>query len=198
MDWNARWIEGDTPWDKGAPAPPLLEFLKSDEGSHLSGADVLVPGCGSGHDVRALAEHGAKPIGMDVSKKALEYAGSFQAVGNETYVLGDFLEWTDGSYDAIWEHTCFCAIDPARRRDYAEAAARLIRPGGHLIGVFFLNPWDPGEEEQGPPFGATREEIQAYFGTRFALKSEKIPETAYAGREGREWLVRFERLPDKA
>ena len=52
MDWEERYESGDTPWEKGAPAPPLLEWLDS-RGS-IRG-DVLVPGCGSGYDVRAIA-----------------------------------------------------------------------------------------------------------------------------------------------
>jgi hypothetical protein len=52
MDWEQRYETGDTPWEKGAPAPPLLEWLES-RGS-IRG-DILVPGCGSGHDVRAIA-----------------------------------------------------------------------------------------------------------------------------------------------
>jgi hypothetical protein len=39
--------------------------------------------------------------------------------------------------------------------------AEILPVGGHLVGVFFLTPWDPGETEKGPPFAASREEIEA-------------------------------------
>ena len=192
-DWEQRWVEGDTPWDKGAPAPPLLEFLNGPHAGLLNGAQILVPGCGSGHDVRALAEKDTRPVGLDLSETALQKAQEYEKIGGESYMLGDFLTMNDSQYDAIWEHTCFCAIDPSRRQDYAEAAARLVRPGGHLVGVFFLNPWDEGEEENGPPFGASREEIEKLFAPWFTLRHKKVPETSYTGREGREWLACFER-----
>ena len=55
-DWNAAYRLGDTPWDKGYAAPPLIEFLKRQS---ISGC-VLVPGCGAGHDVRALVGAGCR------------------------------------------------------------------------------------------------------------------------------------------
>ncbi|GAA5477400.1 methyltransferase domain-containing protein [Haloferula helveola] len=192
-DWDARWREGETPWDKGEPAPPLLECLDGPDGEFLAGARVLVPGCGSGHDVRALARAGATVTGLDLSPTALEVAQSFPEVGGETYLPGDFLEWHSECFDAVWEHTCFCAIDPADRGRYAAAASRLIRPAGRLVGVFYLTPWDPDEEPDGPPHASDRDEIVRHFSPWFSLIREKVPERAYPGREGREWLVAMER-----
>lgn len=196
-DWDLRWIEGDTPWDKGAAAPPLLEYLESG-GTELAGAShVLVPGCGSGHDVRALAQRGVAVTGLDLSPTAVASARGIPAVGGERYECGDFLDadWLPRrACDAIWEHTCFCAIDPGDRERYVRTAARVLPAGGHLVGVFFLNPWDPGEVGEGPPFGATRDEIIALFSPCFALRKEAVPGRAYPGREGREWLAVFERL----
>ncbi len=198
MDWNARWEEGDTPWEKGYAAPPLMELLEGPLGIVFRDAKVLVPGCGSGHDVRALARYGACPVGMDLSEAALDVARNYPVVGDEKYLLGNFLNWDESCYEGIWEHTCFCAIQPEERAAYARAAARLIQPGGYLAGVFFLNPWDPGEEGNGPPFGATREEILETFTPWFDLRFEKIPEKSYPGREGKEWLILLERKNAKS
>ena len=103
---------------------------------------------------------------------------------------------------AIWEHTCFCAIDPSRRDDYARSASEVLAPGGVLAGVFFLNPWDEGEEHMGPhgpgglgpPFGASQEAIDACFSPWFERIEAWVPKTAYPGREGREWLAVYKRL----
>ena len=70
MDWNRRYEENDTPWDKGEAHPVLRDMLAHDA---LSGR-VLVPGCGSGHDVRELARHGLEVVGLDVAPLALERA----------------------------------------------------------------------------------------------------------------------------
>ena len=191
-DWNQRYLSGDTPWEKGSPAPPLLELLEKVDRDVWGSGTILVPGCGTGHDVRALAGNGLEVLGLDLAEKAIILANSHPKSGNETYELGDFLnpEWQQGkSFSAIWEHTCFCAIDPSCRPEYAQACAALIPPGGHLIGVFFLNPYDPGEETPGPPFGTSMEELDAHFSQDFQLIDSWQPRSAYPGREGRELLA---------
>ncbi len=195
-DWNERYLKGETPWEKGAPAPPLLELLeKSDPGIWGDGA-VLVPGCGTGHDVRALASRGMKALGLDLAEEAFRRADAHPKVGAESYEIADFLdaEWRkEKRFSAIWEHTCFCAIDPARREDYAKACADLIVTGGCLTGVFFLTPYDPGEEWQGPPFPTGVEELDSHFSPWFKREVAWVPESAYPGREGREWLAVYRR-----
>jgi hypothetical protein len=54
----------------------------------------------------------------------------------------------NGRFDYLLEYTCFCAIDPARRSQYAALAARLLKPGGLYIGFAFPIGHRPG----GPPF----------------------------------------------
>jgi SAM-dependent methyltransferase len=163
------------------------------------GGPVLVPGCGTGHDVRALSDFGVPAHGLDLSATALERARTLSGDGSETYELGDFLDpaWREGkSFAAIWEHTCFCAIDPKRRGDYAESAAALLPTEGMLVGVFYLTPHDPGEDEDsGPPFKASVEELEKLFSPWFVLEEGWVPQCAYPGREGREWIGIFRRLP---
>jgi methyl halide transferase len=199
LDWEQRYETGDTPWEKGAPAPPLLEWLES-RGS-IRG-DILVPGCGSGHDVRAIAaaSPGAKVIGLDIAPSALDRARRFSLAGNETYQWADLFDLPIGltnRFDWVFEHTCFCALEPARRVDYVRAITRALKPKGALLAIFFLNPWDPGEmpEEGGPPFEVTREELDLLFGTRFELVEELKPRRAYPEREGRE-IIRLLRRND--
>lgn len=195
-DWNERYRNGDTPWEKGAPAPPLLEILEKADLEIWGGGTVLVPGCGTGHDVRALAARSLPALGLDLAEEAFRRAHSHPKVSTESYEVGDFLDaiWREGkSFSAIWEHTCFCAIDPVRRVDYAQACAELIVPGGCLIGVFFLAPYDPGEEWTGPPFPAEIDELDSHFSPWFERETAWVPESAYPGREGREWLAVYRR-----
>ena len=69
-----------------------------------------------------------------------------------------------------------------RRADYVRAISRVLNPGGHYLAIFFL---DPGVDE-GPPHGATREEIAGLFDPDFELLEEWIPEMTFEGREGQE------------
>lgn len=189
VDWELRWQVGDTPWERGAAAPPLVDWLTRNQ---LFG-QVLVPGCGSGQDVRELARAGAEPIGMDISPYAINLADSQPRVGPERYRLADLFELPPemvGVFDWIFEHTCFCAIDPSRRSDYVAAARAALKPTGRLLAIFFLTP----ESEVGPPFGVTREELDAAFQDAFRTIDEYVPEVVFEGREGRELIRVLERI----
>ncbi len=198
-NWDQQYREEQTPWDKGAAAPPLLEWIEAHPGE-LRGR-VFVPGCGLGHDVRAIA---ACPgvgcvIGFDISPKALELARDLPAAGVESYETGDLFALDErhlSAYDWIWEHTCFCAIDPARREGYVEAVHAALRPGGSLLGVFYMDPYDDGHQPGGgPPHGSTMEELLERFteSGKFTLVENYVPDQTYAGREGLERTLRLVR-----
>jgi SAM-dependent methyltransferase len=189
MNWEECYQSGNTPWDKAAPAPELASSLS--EG--LLQGRVLVPGCGLGHDVRAIATAGAlEVVGLDLAPSAVQEAKTHGSLQNTSFLLGDFFalpkEFT-GHFDWIWEHTCFCAIPRADRPKYVQAARNALRPGGGLLALFFLNP-DMEDPEQGPPFGVSPEDLDRYFWGAFALEREWLPRATYPGREGRE-LVRL-------
>lgn len=191
VDWQSRYLAGDTPWDKGAPHPALSVLLKT----HPFAGRVLVPGCGSGHDVRAIAAAGAvEVVGMDIAPAALEAAHCFPASGRESYVLGDFLAGDAsrlGPFGAIFEHTCFCAIPPVRRPDYVVAAAAALGEGGVFTGVFFLDPDNPDPDS--PPFGADSRELLEEFQPFFDLVETQTRFATFSGRENREAILVFRR-----
>lgn len=199
-DWNHQYAINETPWDKGAPAPPLLDWLSAQQG-RMTGR-VMVPGCGLGHDMRAIVERepDAEVVGLDISPLAIETALSIPPAGKERYCEGDLFDLPEGmleAFDWIFEHTCFCAIDPEQRDDYVTAVRAALRPGGKILGLFYLDPYDdehaPGG---GPPHGCTVEELKERFEQSglFHFVSEEIPESAFEGREGREYLVEMTRV----
>ena len=187
VDWEARYNAGDTPWEKGAPHPALADWLRL----NLLPGRVLVPGCGAGHDVREIARNPASEvIGFDIAPSAIQRAKSFPATGRESYELGDFLAGDArrlGPFDSIFEHTCFCAIHPSRREDYAREAAGTLRPGGMLVGIFYGNPDNP--DPNSPPFRCPTEDVQKLFLRDFELLQKKNHLATYPEREGREYLL---------
>ena len=72
-DWDKAYDIGETPWDKGYASPALNAFLES---YPLTGS-VLVPGCGTGHDVRLLAAQGTEVVGIDIAPSAIRKAKAF-------------------------------------------------------------------------------------------------------------------------
>jgi SAM-dependent methyltransferase len=183
-NWESHYISGEIPWEKGGAHPGLVAFLKA---TPVHGR-VLVPGCGTGHDVRALAATADEVVGLDIAPSAVALAKSEPTVGGERYMSGDLFALPAkmrAAFDVVFEHTCFCAIDPALRADYVAAVAGALKPAGRLLAIFYLDPGlDPGTS--GPPFGVTREELDAFFSPRFTLLGEWPPAATYPGREGRE------------
>lgn len=185
-DWEAQYQKGETPWDKGAPSPGLLDFLAREA---MPGR-VLAPGCGAGHDVRAIAPHAAEVVGLDIAPSAVALARRFPPAGGEDYALADLFALPAamrGSFDWVWEHTCFCAIDPAMRPAYVAAVAGALKPEGKLLAIFYLNPGNDHPDE-GPPFEVSIATLDALFLPHFSLQREWLPARAYPGREGREWM----------
>jgi methyl halide transferase len=195
MNWDELYQAKDTPWEKGAPAPPLLEWLR--KRGPLEG-EVLVPGCGYGHDVRgiAAASPNALVVGIDIATAALKEALQFPSVGREVFQSADIFglpESLQNRFDWVFEHTCLCAIQPDRRPDYVKMVVSALKPSGRFLAIFFLNPWDAEDEMPeggGPPFGVTKEELDDLFSAHFDLVEELRPTTAFPGREGRE-IVRL-------
>jgi SAM-dependent methyltransferase len=188
LEWQRRYEEKDTPWDKAGPAPALVKFLR--EGG-IKGR-VLVPGCGLGHEARAVAaQPGVAVVGLDLAPAAIEAARRHAAPPEAelSFILGDFFALPDNlhrSFDWVVEHTCFCAIDPARRPDYVEAAFNALRTGGRIFAIFYMDP----RSDTAPPFPSTKEELEALFDGRFELVDEWVPAESFPGREQRE-LVRI-------
>ena len=192
-DWEDRYRRKDMPWEKGAPSPGLLDFLAAEP---VRGR-VLVPGCGFGHDVRALARTADEVVGIDLAPSAVKGAQEFLRTGAERYELADLFALPPllrGNFDWVWEHTCFCAIDPAQRPAYVDAVAEALRPGGRLLAVFYLDPGNDSPDE-GPPFEVSIAELDRLFLPRFRVEREWLPQRAYPGREGREWMRLLVRHP---
>lgn len=178
-DWNRAYDEGDTPWDKGSAAPPLLAFLAR----RCIAGHVLVPGCGFGHDVRALSAQGAEVTGLDLAPGAVRGARAFPPAGSERYLAGDFLELPAslaGAFDWVVEHTLLCALHPAQRIPYARAVREALRPGGRFLAVFYRR--IPGDDRDGPPFPISEADIDRLFGTDFETLERWTPLETYPSR----------------
>jgi hypothetical protein len=67
--WQARYDQGQTGWDRGGASPTLLRWLAAGD---LRPCRILVPGCGRGHEVVALAKAGFDVTGVDFAPAAVE------------------------------------------------------------------------------------------------------------------------------
>jgi SAM-dependent methyltransferase len=122
-----------------------------------AGERVVVPGCGSGHDVLALAQAGAVVTGLDYAPAAVEMTRDRlrQAGVPARIEQADVLDWVpDSGFDAVYEQTCWCALHPDHWDDYAAQLARWLRPQGRLF-LMAMQCVRPGASQgriEGPPY----------------------------------------------
>jgi SAM-dependent methyltransferase len=176
------------PWEKGAPSPGLVDFLATHPA--LTGKTVCVPGCGTGHDVRAWAKAGFEVTGYDIAPSAIRLAQERTAAAGlkASFHQGNFLRDNPAEpFDWMFEHTLFCAIDPAERDRYVQALLRWLKPDGQFLAVHYMIP-----DEDGPPFGTTREELWKRFQPYFELQEEWVPRS-YPNRTGLELMLWWKR-----
>jgi methyl halide transferase len=164
--WQGLYDQGSDRWELGRPNPSL--------GAHLARrppprGTVAVPGCGRGHDARLLARHGYQVFGFDfvpeVTRAARELAEREWAdITFEDRDVFGLAETYPRFFDGVWEYTCFCAIDPARRAEYVEVLARILKPGGWLLACFShgrRTGWTPVRRGRGRDPTAPRRALRA-------------------------------------
>lgn len=100
----------------------------------VAGRDVLELGCGAAQWSIALAQRGARPIGLDLSERQLEHARRLMAEAGVTFPLihasAEAVPLPDASVDIIVaDHGAMVFADPERT---VPECARLLRDGGIL------------------------------------------------------------------
>jgi cyclopropane fatty-acyl-phospholipid synthase-like methyltransferase len=182
--WEERYQTGDMPWEKGEPSPGLVDFIAA--GTELERGTVLITGCGTGHDVRVWARAGFSATGMDIAPSATRLAAERTAAAKLTaeFIQRDFLrDQPDRQFDWIFEHTCFCAIQPTERDLYVQAVQNWLKPGGNFLAIFYLI-----DDKEGPPFGTKRDELIRRFSPGFELLKDWVPRS-YPNRTGLELMM---------
>ena len=186
--WESLYQAGDMRWEKGAPSPGLVDFLATHP--DLPGETVCIPGGGTGHDAIAWANAGFRAYGYDIAPSAIRLSverARNAGVRAEFRQLDFLRDPAPFPFDWLWEHTLFCAIQPEERELYVQAVLRWLKPGGTYLAVNYLIP-----DEDGPPFGTTRNEVWRRFSPFFELQEEWVPRS-YPNRTGLELMLRWKR-----
>ena len=156
--WQGRYEAGTTGWDRGSASPALEAWLSS---GALAPCRILVPGCGRGHEVVALARAGFRVTGLDYASTAVEALRARLAEDrlDGEVVEADLLAWEpDAPFDAVYEQTCLCALSPGCWKDYEHRLASWLVPGGSLAAAFMQT-----DSPSGPPFTCAPEAMRRLF-----------------------------------
>jgi len=173
-DWQARWQQGRIGWHEADGNAALREFWPE------LGADarVLVPLCGKSPDLLWLADQGLDVTGVELSEIAVraffeETGLPFEvrvAEGLAWYrspetpvkiVCGDYFEFSDQAFDALYDRASLIAFPPAVRPDYVRHTKSLLKQGAAQMLITLQ--YDQAVVE-GPPYSVQPEEVRRYWG----------------------------------
>jgi SAM-dependent methyltransferase len=181
--WDNRYRDSVTPWDAhGVPAD-----LRAFAATLAPGTKVLVPGCGSAHELRCFAEVGSEVLAIDFSIEAVERAKELAGPLAERIRLADFFEFDPGprAFDVVYERAFLCALPRRVWVRYAARMAELLGPGKRLAGLFFY-----GDNPRGPPFGTSPEELHGLLDPTFELVEDRVATESLAVFQGGErWQI---------
>eukprot|EP00596_Hydrurales_sp_CCMP1899_P005758 CAMPEP_0119040280 /NCGR_PEP_ID=MMETSP1177-20130426/10154_1 /TAXON_ID=2985 /ORGANISM="Ochromonas sp, Strain CCMP1899" /LENGTH=218 /DNA_ID=CAMNT_0007005181 /DNA_START=203 /DNA_END=856 /DNA_ORIENTATION=- len=194
--WEAMWEAGIGPgqaFDTGSASPVLVQLI---DANAIPEGRALVPGCGRGYDVLALASAKRTVIGLDIAELAVSAARNrIEALPSAEAPFKESMEFRQASFfdlpsdddqkfDFIYDYTFLCALDLELRDQWAQKMADLVRPGGELMTLIF-----PISEtkEGGPPFKVSLKAVKELLVNvgfeEFQL--ELLPsELCHAGRDG--------------
>jgi len=162
--WDTRFRSGVTPWDAGRAPAALQAFLDAER----SPLGVLIPGCGTGYEVRAFAERGHDVLAIDFSDAAVEAAQRELKDLAGRVRKADFFTLPEGPFDLVYERAFLCALPRTMWPGWARRMRELVRPGGRLAGFFFID-----ANDRGPPFGVLRNTLDALLHAAFELQADE-------------------------
>ncbi|NQV53802.1 MAG: methyltransferase domain-containing protein [Flavobacteriales bacterium] len=181
--WEKRWSDRQTGWDIGYPSTPIKTYFDQVEDHSKR---ILIPGCGNAWEGEYLHRSGFENLHLiDIAPTAVrQIQQRIPLLPKDNVILGDFFA-LEGTYDYIVEQTFFCALEPARRMEYAAKVHELLAPGGRLVGVLFDT--DFGNDH--PPFGGTKAEYLNYFEGLFDIHAMDRAHNSINPRQGKELFI---------
>jgi len=170
--FEARYREGDTPWDHGLPDENLVRIVTNGNIGPCRSLDI---GCGTGDNAIWLAEKGFDVTGCDLSGTAIDSAKRKAASAGTACLLfaADFMtEPIPGApFGFILDRGCLHSVgDAPERKRFAENVSAHLEPGG--LWLTLAGNADGEERETGPP-RLTAEELAADVEPCFEILSLK-------------------------
>ena len=188
--WQQRYEQDSIGWDMGQVSPPLKAYIDQLTEAAKNQA-ILVPGAGNAYEVGYLYEQEFTNVTLvDFAPAPIrDFAERYPDFPSDKLICADFFELSPEIYqfDWVFEQTFFCAINPARRDEYVEKMARLLKPKGQLVGLLFDK--DFGRQEL--PFGGTKDEYQQRFATHFDIDIMEPSYNSHPARQGSELFIKM-------
>ncbi|UZO80887.1 TPMT family class I SAM-dependent methyltransferase [Aquimarina sp. ERC-38] len=185
--WNKRYEEGRTGWNIGYASPAIIAYFDQVSDKNSS---ILIPGAGFGHEVVALYHKGFRHVHfMDYASEVVDaFKKEHPEFPEDQIIQKDFFS-LEKTFDFIIEQTFFCALLPSQRPAYVNKIFQLLHGEGKLIGLFFNRIF----EKDGPPFGATLDQYQNFFRSKFNIRTLAPCYNSIPERQGNELFFIFQK-----
>jgi len=183
--WEESYKKGIVGWNLKTPTPAFLDLLNNE--LFKDKKTMLVLGCGYGYDAIEAAKSGYDVTAIDFSETAIKFASELALKENVKidFLLDDlFLIDEKLKFDIVYDYVTYCAINPDRRKEYADKISSLLDNDGVFVIILF-----PIEDRiGGPPFAVDVSEAEELFGAKLelVLSTDKI--NTIKPRKGRELL----------
>uniref|UniRef100_A0A832DK75 Methyltransferase domain-containing protein n=1 Tax=Ignavibacterium album TaxID=591197 RepID=A0A832DK75_9BACT len=194
--WDNLYKINSVGWDLKTPTPAFIDLLKSEYFADKS--KMLITGCGYGYDAIAAAKNNFNVTAVDFSETAIQFAQSLAKKENVkiNFIVEDFFSLNDdhlNSYEVIFDYVTYCAIDPSRRKEYADKIYQLLKTNGVFAIILF-----PIEKRiGGPPFAVDVEEATNLFSEKLELVVSTSEINSIKPRKGRELLQIYRKTNGK-
>lgn len=148
------------PWADLAPKPEVASWLQQNPGQERSAIDIA---CGLGDHAEALANAGYRTSAFDLSEKAINWARKRFPETEVDYRCANLLDLPNDwprEYDLVNEVYTIQSVPPSLHRQFSEAIAGLVKPGGTLL--IYARVREEGTEHEGPPWPLMPSEYESF------------------------------------
>jgi SAM-dependent methyltransferase len=160
--WYSTLYWFHPPWDTGIPAPELVRTI-----ADLPPGRAIDIGCGTGTNLRYLAEHGWRITGVDFVPRAIAKARKKLKKFSPTLMVADVTKLAElalpGPYDLALDMGCFHSLTPAGREKYSAGLSGWMKPGSLYL-LYAFQPSSPRD-----PNGLSKEAVLRCFEREFGL-----------------------------
>ena len=185
--WDEKYSNNNTGWDMKSSNPVFVNLINDTK--FIQPCKLLITGSGKGYDAVEAAKANYNVTAVDFSSEATKIA---KKLARENSVKINFLEKDifdlsidyNNYFDAVYEYTTFCAINPSRRKEYIAILSQIIKSGGKLIALLFPVDGRSG----GPPFNIDILEFYKLASKEFILEFSSFNINSIKPRKGKEVL----------
>lgn len=165
--WDARYVQGDTPWDTGRPSEELTRVLDEER---IAPCPAVELGCGTGTNAIYLASRGFDVTAVDISPTAIDRCRMRRASTDVRIrcLQADLLDPPEdigGPYKFFFDRGCFHILRLVDRQGYFRTLERITAPGTQGL-ILTGNAREPMEHGPKP---VSEKELHAEWGPLFEI-----------------------------